>query len=285
MREASHQLRAREAELEALNETLEERVEETAAKLVQAQKIDTLGQLTGGVAHDFNNLLSPIIGGLDRLQRGGLTEERAQRSIAIALEAADRAKTLVQRLLAFARRQPLQLRPIDVGACITGLGELITSTLGPRVEVRMDIAPGLPPATADINQLELAVLNLVVNARDAMPDGGVLRISTDTRAVAGDPYGEMADGDYVRLIIADNGVGMDESVLNRAVEPLFSTKGIGRGTRLGLSMVHGLAAQLGGALRLCQRTRRGRHGRAVAAGGRKPRPFPRSPSRRRRRTA
>jgi signal transduction histidine kinase/CheY-like chemotaxis protein len=253
MREASQQLQARESELKALNETLEHRVEENAARLVQAQKIDTLGQLTGGVAHDFNNLLSPIIGGLDRLQRGGLSEERAQRSIAGALEAAERAKTLVQRLLAFARRQPLQLRPIDVGACIDGLSELISSTLGPRVDIRLDIAPGLPSATADANQLELALLNLVVNARDAMPDGGVLRIAADAQTVVDDPLGEMADGDYVRLSIIDNGEGMDETVLSRAVEPFFSTKGVGRGTGLGLSMVHGLAAQLGGALRLSSR--------------------------------
>jgi signal transduction histidine kinase/CheY-like chemotaxis protein len=246
---ASTRLRAREAELKALNETLEARVEETASKLVQAQKIDTLGQLTGGVAHDFNNLLSPIIGGLDRLQRGGLSEEKAQRSIAGALEAAERAKTLVQRLLAFARRQPLQPSAVDVAQALTGLQSLLESTLGPRVSIVYDLAPKLPFAKADANQLDLAILNLAVNARDAMLLGGVFTIGAAEKTIT-EPEGDLVPGRYVRLRLTDTGEGMEASVLRRAVEPFFSTKGVGRGTGLGLSMVHGLAAQLGGALRL-----------------------------------
>ncbi|HET9161293.1 MAG TPA: ATP-binding protein, partial [Caulobacteraceae bacterium] len=252
---ASSELRAREQQLKTLNETLEARVEETAGKLVQAQKIDTLGQLTGGVAHDFNNLLSPIIGGLDRLQRGGLSEERAQRAISGALESAERAKTLVQRLLAFARRQPLQPIAVDLVRTMTGLKELISSTMGPRVEVVIDVPSGLPAATADPNQLELAILNLVVNARDAMPEGGILSIVART-AVDGAPD-HLPPGDYVELRIADTGAGMSADVLACAVEPFFSTKGVGRGTGLGLSMVHGLAAQLGGALKLQSEPGRG----------------------------
>jgi signal transduction histidine kinase len=252
---ASAELRVRERQLKMLNETLEARVEETAGRLVQAQKIDTLGQLTGGVAHDFNNLLSPIIGGLDRLQRSGLGDERAQRSISGALEAAERAKTLVQRLLAFARRQPLQPAPVDLSRTVFGLKELIVSTMGPRVEIVIDAPAELPPATADPNQLELAILNLVVNARDAMPDGGVLSIVARAGLAAGEE--DLAAGDYVRLRISDTGLGMTPDVLARAVEPFFSTKGVGRGTGLGLSMVHGLAAQLGGTLKLQSEPGRG----------------------------
>jgi PAS domain S-box-containing protein len=221
----------------------------TEEALRQAQKVEAMGQLTGGVAHDFNNLLSPIIGGLDLLQRRGVGDERAQRTIASALQAAERAKTLVQRLLAFARRQPLQPAPIDAGRLIEGLADLIASTAGPRIRVVTSIAAELPPCLADHNQVEMALLNLSVNARDAMPEGGVLAISAAADTVgAGD--GELKPGNYVRLTVTDTGCGMDELTLARAIEPFFSTKGIGRGTGLGLSMAHGLAAQLGGGLRL-----------------------------------
>ena len=221
--------------------------------LRQAQKVESLGQLTGGVAHDFNNLLTPIIGNLDLLARGAAREdggdERQARLIRAALESAERARTLVQRLLAFARRQPLQPGPVDLPTLIGDMASLVASTVGPQVEVLTEVAPDLPAALADPNQLELAVLNLAVNARDAMPDGGVLQLSAglaDSEAVAA----ASLTGAFLSLAIADTGTGMDAEVAARAVEPFFSTKGVGKGTGLGLSMVHGLASQLGGAMLL-----------------------------------
>nr|WP_281393260.1 ATP-binding protein [Sphingomonas xinjiangensis] len=211
-----------------------------------------MGQLTGGVAHDFNNLLTPILGSLDLLQRKGLGGEREQRLIEGALQSADRARTLVQRLLAFARRQPLQAAAVDVGKLVGGMADLLASTTGPQVRVVVEVADDLPPARADPNQLEMALLNLGVNARDAMPQGGTLRI-TATRDSVRSNRGALKRGHYVRLSVADTGVGMDEPTVARAIEPFFSTKGIGKGTGLGLSMAHGLAAQLGGALTISSR--------------------------------
>jgi PAS domain S-box-containing protein len=216
--------------------------------LRQSQKMESMGQLTGGVAHDFNNLLTPIVGALDMLQSRGVGGEREQRLIAGAAQSAERAKTLVQRLLAFARRQPLQMTAVDVGKVVRGMADLVASTTGPQVRVMVEVAEALPPAKADPNQLEMALLNLAVNARDAMPRGGTLRITASAEAVQAGVDGTLPAGRYVRLSVADTGVGMDEATLARAVEPFFSTKGIGKGTGLGLSMVHGLASQLGGAL-------------------------------------
>jgi PAS domain S-box-containing protein len=216
--------------------------------LRQSQKLESMGQLTGGVAHDFNNLLTPILGTLDLLQRRGVGGEREQRLIRGASQSAERAKTLVQRLLAFARRTPLQATVIDIGALVTGLAELFASTIGPNVAVTIDIDPDLPPAKADPHQLEMALINLGVNARDAMEGEGRIRIAA-ARAVVGE--GEvpgLAAGVYARLSVADTGKGMDAATRARAVEPFFSTKGVGQGTGLGLSMAHGLASQLGGAL-------------------------------------
>jgi PAS domain S-box-containing protein len=223
-------------------------LERAQEALRQSQKMEAMGQLTGGVAHDFNNLLTPIVGSLDMLQRKGLGGPREQRLIDGAMQSADRARTLVQRLLAFARRQPLQPSAVDVGKLVAGMADLIASTSGPQIHVVVDAADGLPPAKADPNQLEMALLNLGVNARDAMPEGGTLRITADLDLVAGDHRSGLRPGSYVRLSVADTGVGMDEATLKRAVEPFFSTKGVGKGTGLGLSMVHGLASQLGGAL-------------------------------------
>jgi nitrogen-specific signal transduction histidine kinase/CheY-like chemotaxis protein len=231
----------RAAELETAQEALR-----------QSQKMEAMGRLTGGVAHDFNNLLTPIVGGLDMLQRRNIGGEREQRLIAGAMQSADRAKTLVQRLLAFARRQPLQPSAVDVGRLVEGMADLLASTTGPQVRISLEVSSDLPPAKADPNQLEMALLNLGVNARDAMPDGGTLRISATHRSVT-TQQGELCRGHYVRLSVADTGVGMDEATLARAVEPFFSTKGIGKGTGLGLSMVHGLAAQLGGAVTMQSR--------------------------------
>ena len=244
-----------QAELKSANENLEARVEERTrehevalAQLHAAQKLETLGQLTGGVAHDFNNLLTPIIGSLDMMRRRLPPEDRSHRQIDMALQAASRAASLVQRLLAFARRQDLQPRAVDITALVKGMEELISRSIGPLVSVEIESADNLPCALIDPNQLELAVLNLAINARDAMSGGGTLRISID--AAQADRSLGLRAGEYVRLAIADNGVGMDETTLAHAVEPFFSTKGLGRGTGLGLSMVHGLAAQLGGTLRL-----------------------------------
>jgi signal transduction histidine kinase/CheY-like chemotaxis protein len=249
--------RQAEFKLQELNETLEARVkialaesEEAHEALRQSQKMEAIGHLTGGVAHDFNNLLVPILGNLDLLRRVATTDDRQRRLIDGALQSAERAKTLVQRLLAFARRQPLQVAAVDIGKLIDDMVTIITRTTGPQIAVRVDVAPGLPPASADANQIEMAILNLSVNARDAMPDGGILTIAADTAAVtAPSPLG-LAPGDYIRLSVIDSGIGMDPDTARRAVEPFFSTKGIGKGTGLGLSMVHGLASQLNGTLEI-----------------------------------
>jgi signal transduction histidine kinase len=249
-----------DAELRGLNATLEERVGERTSELLhaqealrQSQKLEAMGQLTGGVAHDFNNLLSPIIGGLDMLQRRKVGDERAQRMIDGALQSAERAKTLVQRLLAFARRQPLQPTAIDLTSLVEGMADLVSSTSGPQVNVLVDVADNLPPALADANQLEMAVLNLSVNSRDAMPEGGTLTISASLEQTDGGHRSQLPAGHYIRLAVADTGVGMDKETRERAIEPFYSTKGVGRGTGLGLSMAHGLAAQLGGALSIQSR--------------------------------
>ncbi|RXH16772.1 response regulator [Bradyrhizobium guangzhouense] len=224
------------------------RLAQAEEALRQAQKMEAMGQLTGGVAHDFNNLLTPIVGLLDMFQRKGIGGEREHRLIAGAAQAAERAKTLVQRLLAFARRQPLQAVPVDIGRLVADMGELISSTTGPQIQVTVDTPEGLPEAMADPNQIEMAILNLSVNARDAMPEGGKLRISAKARTLEHAHGSDLVPGTYVCISVADTGIGMDEETLAHAVEPFFSTKGIGQGTGLGLSMVHGLASQLGGAL-------------------------------------
>ncbi len=220
------------------------------AQLAQAAKMETIGQLTGGVAHDFNNLLTPIVGSLDLLRRRLADDPKADRLIGGALQAAERAATLTQRLLAFARRQTLEPRPVDTGALIDGMVELVRRSLGPTIEVVVDVPRHLSAAQVDPNQLELALLNLAVNARDAMPAGGKLTIAAGTTTVDHRNTLGLNAGAYVRIVVADTGTGMDAATLARAIEPFFSTKGIGKGTGLGLSMVHGLAAQSGGALRL-----------------------------------
>jgi PAS domain S-box-containing protein len=247
--------RRAEQALRDLNDTLERRVDEAVAereaaraKLHEAQKLETLGQLTGGVAHDINNLLTPITGALDLLNRRYADgDARAARLLDGALQSAERARILVSRLLGFARRQTLETRAIDVTAILEGMRDLVASSVGSSVELRFATDHDLPPIVADPNQLELAILNLCVNARDAIEGGGVLTIAAE-RALAGPGSPTpLKPGAYVRLSIIDTGTGMDEATLERAVEPFFSTKGVGRGTGLGLSMVHGLAAQLGGA--------------------------------------
>lgn len=217
------------------------------AALRQSQKLEAMGQLTGGVAHDFNNLLTPIMTALELAADPGSRVERRTRMVQVARRSAERAATLVQRLLAFSRRQPLQPVEIDAGVLVAGMAELIESSSSPRVQMVVDIADALLPAVADANQLEMAILNLSVNACDAMPDGGVLTLAVRNDH-AGDADRGLSPGDYVVVSVADTGHGMDEATRQRAVEPFFSTKGVGRGTGLGLSMAHGLASQLGGRL-------------------------------------
>ncbi|WP_404477317.1 ATP-binding protein [Novosphingobium sp. BL-52-GroH] len=250
-------LRKSEEVLRRLNETLEERVDERTRALEQAQealrqsqKLEAMGQLTGGVAHDFNNLLTPIVGSLDLLHRRGVGSDRERKLIEGAIKSADRARMLVQRLLAFARRQPLQAKAIDLDALVRDMHGLIVSTCGPRVKVVLQIDSNIPKANADANQMEMALLNLVVNARDAMPDGGTLTVSVQRDRLDAESARDLPSRDVVRLTVADTGRGMDEATMTKAIEPFFTTKGVGQGTGLGLSMVHGLAAQLGGGLQL-----------------------------------
>ena len=217
-------------------------------QLRQAQKMETIGQLTGGVAHDFNNLLAAIQGNLELLRKRLPDDPQIRRFIDGAMQGAHRGASLTARLLAFARRQDLKPEPTDLGQLVDGIQALIERSIGPLIAVELDIAPNLPPARIDPNQLELAILNLAVNARDAMPDGG--RLSLALTQEDGATSGAELEGQFLRLAVTDTGTGMDENTLASAIEPFFSTKELGKGTGLGLSMVHGLAVQLGGALRL-----------------------------------
>jgi signal transduction histidine kinase len=238
--------------LEAANEQLREesrRRERAQTALLQAQKLETMGQLVGGVAHDFNNLLMAVIGNLELLAKRIGDDSRHARLLRGAMEGARRGATLTQRLLAFARKQELQFRATDVLALVEDMRDLIARSVGPQIDVRIQADEPLPPVVGDPNQLEMALLNLAVNARDAMPSGGALTIGLE-RCVATAEQSELKPGVYVRLSVADTGEGMDAATLARAVEPFFSTKGVGKGTGLGLSMVHGLAEQSGGTFRL-----------------------------------
>lgn len=252
---------AAEAELRRLNDQLEKRVEErtaerelAVAQLHEARKLETLGQLTGGVAHDFNNLLTPIMGALDILQRKVATDERALRLTNGAMQSAERAKTLVARLLAFGRRQTLQAKPVDLAGLVEGMRDLIERSVGPSISITLNFPVGLPAVQVDPHQLELSLLNLAVNSRDAMPDGGRLRIGA---RFADENHLNPGTGRFVALTVSDSGQGMDKETLARAVEPFFTTKSVGHGTGLGLSMVHGLAAQSGGAFDLVSEIGRG----------------------------
>lgn len=224
------------------------RLAEAEEALRQSQKMEIVGQLTGGIAHDFNNLLMAVLSNLDMLRRNAPADPRLMRLIDGAEQGAKRGAALTQRLLAFARRQSLTVEPASIGELVEGMRELLTRSVGPEIELRFHTGAELPVALVDPNQIELALLNLVVNARDAMPNGGVIEIATNDVNVRGAT--DLADGAYVRLCVTDTGVGMDEETLKRAIEPFFSTKELGKGTGLGLSMIHGLASQLNGALRL-----------------------------------
>jgi len=228
---------------EAIDTTERRNAEEA---LRQSQKLESLGQLTGGVAHDFNNLLTPIVTALDLASDPNARPERRSRMLGVARRSADRATSLVQRLLSFARRQPLQTTDVDVSALVVGMAALVESSCSPRIRLVVTAAEDLLPAVADPGQLEMAILNLGMNACDAMPEGGTLTLAARNARVTGDR--RLADGRYVVVAVSDTGHGMDEATRQRAIEPFFSTKGIGKGTGLGLSMAHGLALQLGGHL-------------------------------------
>jgi signal transduction histidine kinase len=247
-------------ELGAANLRLQAEIAEreaTEVALRQAQKLEAVGQLTGGISHDFNNLLTVVIGNLL------LAIERAGDTPAIlpllqsARQAAERGVALIERLLAFARKQRLDPRSVDVNRLIAGIEDLLQRTLGDRVRLVITAEAGLAPARVDANQLELAILNLTINARDAMPDGGNLRICLQNRLAN---YGRLSDlplGKYVVVSISDTGTGMDEATLTQAFEPFFTTKEIGSGSGLGLPMVQGFAAQSGGDVRIQTRVGEG----------------------------
>jgi len=262
---AEKALRDSEALLRRTNSELETRVEERTrereaalGQLYESQKLETIGQLTGGVAHDFNNLLSVILGSLSLLKKRLPPDPRATRLIDGAIQGAERGATLTKRLLAFARRQELKLEAIELQTLIPDMVDFLRQSVGPGVEIAVDIADDVAPIMIDANQFELALMNLAVNARDAMPQGGLLTIAgrnatTDRSKL---PIG-IPQGEYVRLTVADTGEGMDEATRAKAMEPFFTTKGIGKGTGLGLSMVHGLTAQSGGAMDIASEVGKG----------------------------
>ncbi|MBY5459914.1 response regulator [Rhizobium leguminosarum] len=245
-------VRERTKEVNAAHQTLLEEVaqrERAEEQLRQSQKMEAIGQLTGGVAHDFNNLLMVVLGNLELLGKHVAGDAEATRLVDGAIQGARRGAALTQRLLAFARQQDLQVKPVDLTELVSGMKDLLRRSVGSSISIETILPATLPPALVDANQLELALLNLAVNARDAMPDGGTLSISLREEQVAGDD-GVLGKGAYLVLAVADSGTGMDAETLKKAVDPFFSTKELGKGTGLGLSMIHGLAVQLNGALRL-----------------------------------
>ncbi|GGH27204.1 sensor histidine kinase [Alsobacter metallidurans] len=231
----------------------QEALDRTREALAQSQKMEAVGQLTGGVAHDFNNLLMAILGSLDLLRKRVPTDDpRITRLIDNAIQGAERGASLTQRMLAFARRQDLKPRAVDLPDLVRGMTELLNRSIGPQIAIETRFPLGLPRVQVDANQLELALLNLVVNARDAMPGGGQITIGAREEHA---PDGGATAARYASLWVQDTGEGMDEATLARAQEPFFTTKGVGKGTGLGLSMVHGLAEQSNG--RLILKSRKG----------------------------
>jgi len=221
-------------------------LERTREALFQSQKIQAIGQLSGGIAHDFNNLLTVILGNLEIVRKRVADDPKVMRLIDNATQGALRGVSLTQRMLAFARRQELKSESVEIPGLIEGISGLLRSSLGPSVQLDTRYSPGLVPVLADINQLELAVLNLATNARDAMPHGGKITISAQTEDIHEHSALSLAPGQYVCMNITDTGEGMDASTLASAMDPFFTTKGVGKGTGLGLSMVHGFIEQLGG---------------------------------------
>nr|WP_279309511.1 ATP-binding protein [Pseudomonas koreensis] len=247
-----------ERRLQSTLETLEQQVEERTAQLRhneealrQSQKMEAVGQLTGGIAHDFNNMLTGIIGSLELLRRRlarGRTDD-LDSLIDLGVTSANRAAGLTHRLLAFSRRQSLDSKAVQMNDLVQSMGELLQRSLNESIRLDMRLHEQLWVAEADPNQLESALLNLVINARDAMPDGGNLLVETGNQVLDRDytaTYSNLEPGDYVVLSVTDNGCGMPESVINRAFDPFFTTKPIGQGTGLGLSMIYGFSKQSGG---------------------------------------
>lgn len=259
---AEHALRVSEIRLRQLNEHLEARVAAEVAErtrteeaLRQAQKMEAVGQLTGGIAHDFNNLLTGIIGSLDLMQRRHRRGDTGdvERYICAAVTSAQRAAALTQRLLAFSRRQALDLKPVDVNRLVASLEDLLHRTTGENIKLVTSLSGGLQPACMDVNQLESALINLVINARDAMPHGGQIHLSTSSyyHGVVPDPKKRgLTEGEYILLRVTDTGTGMPPEVIERAFEPFFTTKPIGQGTGLGLSMVYGYIKQAKGYIQI-----------------------------------
>ena len=240
---------AKEAELELRTQVEEQtaQLRHAEEQLRQSQKMEALGQLTGGIAHDFNNLLTVVVGGLDIIAKRA-DDEKLKRYADNALAAAERGARLTGQLLAFSRVQRLEVRPTHVAPLIENMRPLLRNVLGPGIQKRFELDEEMLPVMADPTQLEVAVLNLAINARDAMPDGGVLSFTSRKIEADGDP--DLEDGSYIELTISDTGTGMDEDVAARAFEPFFTTKEVGKGTGLGLSMVYGMARQSGGAARV-----------------------------------
>lgn len=246
-------LEASAAALKSLNEQLEQRIEERTrereealAQLFEAQKMDTIGQLTGGVAHDFNNLLMAALGSLN-LVRKTVADERSVRLLDNAIQAAERGAALTQRLLAFARRQELKPQPTDLVRLVQSMESLLRRSIGPGVAIDNRLPAILPSVLVDANQFELALLNLFINARDAMPEGGVITLTAVAETLCAPRQG-LKPGNYVAISVADTGCGMDEATVAKATQPFYTTKGPGKGTGLGLSMVYGLTAQSNGTL-------------------------------------
>ncbi|NAZ37048.1 hybrid sensor histidine kinase/response regulator [Rubellimicrobium sp. CFH 75288] len=216
--------------------------------LRQAQRVEALGQLTGGIAHDFNNLLQAVSGSLELVRRRADEPEKVRALADAGLEAAARGARLTAQLLAFSRAQRIEERPVGLDAMIEGMRDLVDRSIGPMIQVEMDLQAAGATVLSDPTQLEMAVLNLAINARDAMPDGGTIVIATRIKEIARDP--ELAEGSYVELSVSDSGIGMEREVAARALEPFFTTKGPGKGTGLGLSQVFGIARQSRGTVRI-----------------------------------
>ena len=250
----------RTAELARANAELEQRVEqrtrereEALAQIHEMRKLESLGQLTGGVAHDFNNLLMAVLGNLELAKKYLRDKPRVLRLIDGAIQGAERGATLTKRMLAFARRQQLRPEAVNIAELVDSMIEMLRRSVGPAIRIATDFEKSLAPIRVDPNQLELALLNLAVNARDAMPTGGEVTITAFRERVGAGQVAGLAPGEYVRIGVRDTGLGMDEATLRRATEPFFTTKGPGHGTGLGLSMVDGLVAQSGGVLRIDSR--------------------------------
>ena len=235
----------------------QQKLEKTREALFQSQKMDAIGQLTGGIAHDFNNLLMAVLGSLELMRKRLPDDPKLGALLENAVQGAQRGTTLTQRMLAFARRQELNQESVDIPELVRGMTDLLQRSLGPTVGIETRFPLVLKPIRTDANQLEMALLNLAVNARDAMPDGGQIVIAAREETIPAGHLSGLKPGSYVWLTVSDTGDGMDEATLRRAMEPFFTTKGIGKGTGLGLSMVHGLAEQSGGRFSLQSRKGKG----------------------------